>query len=303
MISVPLRSIQQTRWTRVALTGIRRIVPLSTVCVVVMAFGAGGSSAALTTRAETPSKEWVVDGSVMALAATSSALYVGGDFTAIGPPTGAWVSVDATGAVAPVRAEIYDSVSDAVSDGAGGWFIQGEIASVGGVDHSGFTHLKPNGRFGTIGGETRRGVAALDPLTGKATGWDAGGNGNVFTLALAGDAIYVGGRFTSIGGSSRKSIAALDIGDGSALRWDVSPDDDVDVIGIVPDGTEMIVGGDFTKIAGGRRDLAAFDLSTGFLTDWRPIAPFTALALAFGQGAATLFVGGDSELLVFGQAT
>ena len=159
------------------------------------------------------------------------------------------------------------------------------------------------GQFGTIGGETRRGVAALDPVTGKATGWDAGGNGNVFTLALAGDAIYVGGRFTSIGGSSRKSIAALDIGDGSALRWDVSPDDDVDVIGIAPDGTEMIVGGDFTKIAGGRRDLAAFDLSTGFLTDWRPIAPFTALALAFGQGAATLFVGGDSELLVFGQST
>jgi hypothetical protein len=106
-----------------------------------------------------------------------------------------------------------------------------------------------------------------------------------------------------MGGSSRKSIAALDIGDGSALRWDVSPDDDVDVIAIAPDGTEMVVGGDFTKIAGGRRDLASFDLATGFLTGWRPVAPFTALALAFGQDAATLFVGGDSELVVFGQAT
>ena len=183
MISVPLRSIQQTRWTRVALTGIRRVVPLSTVCVVVMAFGAGGSSAALTTRAETPSKEWVVDGSVMALAATSSALYVGGDFTAIGPPTGAWVSVDATGAVAPVRAEIYDSVSDAVSDGAGGWFIQGEIASVGGVDHSGFTHLKPNGR--------------LD------RNWHVRVGGTISAFARHGKTLYIGGDFIAIDGAKR----------------------------------------------------------------------------------------------------
>ena len=147
MLSLPLRYANPTRWRVVALTGVRRVVPFSTVCAVLMAIAVGGSSAALVTRAETPSKEWVVDGSVMALAATKDALYVGGDFTAIGPPTGAWVSVDATGAVAPVRSEVWGSVSDAVSDGAGGWFIQGEISSVGGIDHSGFTHLKSNGRL------------------------------------------------------------------------------------------------------------------------------------------------------------
>ena len=107
MLSLPLRYANPTRLRVVAHTGIRRVVPLSTVCAVVMAIAVGGSSAALVTRAETPSKEWVVDGSVMALAATKDALYVGGDFTAIGPPTGAWVSVDATGAVAPVRSEVW----------------------------------------------------------------------------------------------------------------------------------------------------------------------------------------------------
>ena len=200
MISLPLRYTQQTRWTRVALTGIRRVVPVSTVCVVVvMAFSAGGSSAALTTRAETPSKEWVVDGSVSALAATKSALYVGGDFTAIGPPTGAWVSVDATGAVAPVRAEVYDSVSDAVSDGAGGWFIQGEISSVGGVDHSGFTHLKSNGR--------------LD------RNWHVRVGGTIFAFARHGKTLYIGGDFIAIEGAKRLGLAALDATSGKLLPW------------------------------------------------------------------------------------
>src|SRR5262245_1577316 len=110
----PLRYNESTRVKAVADTGTRLIMQLATVCAVLMAFAAGGSSAALGTRAETPSKEWVVDGNVLALTATKSALYVGGDFTAIGPPTGAWVSVEAAGAVAPVRAQVWDIVSDAV---------------------------------------------------------------------------------------------------------------------------------------------------------------------------------------------
>ena len=66
------------------------------------------------------------------LAATPTDVYLGGDFTLIGRRTGSWVRVDAAGTVAPVPHFVAGSVSEAVPDGAGGWFIAGDIESVGG---------------------------------------------------------------------------------------------------------------------------------------------------------------------------
>jgi hypothetical protein len=73
----------------------------------------------------------------------------------------------------------------------------------------------------------------------------------------------------------------------------------VNALAVSPDGTRMIAAGAFTKIGGGRRDLAEFDLVTGFLTDWRPSAPFDALSLAFGGDGSTVFVGGEGQLAVY----
>ncbi len=154
------------------------------------------------------------------------------------------------------------------------------------------------GQFTTIGGEPRRGVAAVEVASGRATGWEATASGNVETVARLGDVVYVGGPFTAIGGRSRKHLAALDAADGSATRWDPAPDDVVRAIAIPPTGDALVVGGDFTRLGGGRRDLGSFDLATGLVTDWRPVAPFSALALAFGE-AGTLFAGGEGALAVF----
>jgi hypothetical protein len=78
-----------------------------------------------------------------------------------------------------------------------------------------------------------------------------------------------------------------------------SPDDEVDALAISPDGSRLIAAGAFTKIAGGRRDLAEFDLRNGFLTDWRPTADFYAGALDFNADGSLLFVGGEGELAIF----
>jgi hypothetical protein len=154
------------------------------------------------------------------------------------------------------------------------------------------------GQFTTIGGEPRRGVASVELSTGRATGWDAASNGNVEAVVHVGELVYVAGPFTSIGGRSRKHLAALDIAAGAASRWDPAPDDVVRAMALAPDGTQLVVGGDFERVGGGRRDVGAFDLGTGFVTDWRPVAPFSGLALAFGE-SGTLFVAGEGELLVF----
>ena len=158
--------------------------------------------------------------------------------------------------------------------------------------------LWAGGQFTTIGGEPRRGIASIEVATGQTTGWDAGANGNVEALARIGELVYAAGPFTAIGGRSRKHLAALEAVDGSATRWDPAPDDVVRALVVPTDASQLLVAGDFEKVGGGRRDVASFDLATGFVTDWRPVAPFSGLALAFAESGA-LFVGGEGALVVF----
>jgi hypothetical protein len=83
---------------------------------------------------------------------------------------------------------------------------------------------------------------------------------------------HVAGPFTSIGGRSRKHLGALDAVDGTATRWDPAPDDVVRALLPAPDGTQLVVAGDFERVGGGRRDVASFELASGYVTDWRPVA-------------------------------
>jgi hypothetical protein len=154
------------------------------------------------------------------------------------------------------------------------------------------------GQFSTAAGETHRGLALVDGTSGASTGWDAGADDTVAAIALVGDTLYAAGDFESIGGKSRKNVAALDAASGSATKWDVSPDDAVRALAVTLDGADLIVGGDFTKIAGGRRDIAEFELATGLLTAWSPDAPFDLAALGFASNGS-LFAGGDGVLAVY----
>ena len=137
---------------------------------------------------DVPARMWVTDGSIFAVAATPTDVYLGGDFTLIGRRTGSWARVDAAGAVAPIPHVVAGSVSDAVPDGAGGWFIAGDIESVGGIEHRRVAHLRADGRL------DRR--------------WHPAFNGSVQTLARVGRTLYLGGSFTEIDGQSRLRLAS-----------------------------------------------------------------------------------------------
>ena len=73
----------------------------------------------------------------------------------------------------------------------------------------------------------------------------------------------------------------------------------VRALAVSPDGARLVAAGDFTKIAGGRRDLGEFDLTSGFLTDWSPDAPFNGAALAYSQDGALVYAGGDNMFAVY----
>ncbi len=75
------------------------------------------------------------------------------------------------------------------------------------------------GRFSTVGGEPRGGVAAVDRGAGNVLGWDPVLDGPVSDLALAGHSLYLAGDFRHAGNAERPGLAEVSAGDGSVTTW------------------------------------------------------------------------------------
>ena len=210
-------------------------------CVMLVCGGASAEVAAVVG----PAHAWVTDGDVLAITSAGGSTYVGGSFRLIGRSTGSWAEVDSAGAVGAIRAG--GQGTDAVADGRGGWFLRGDISSVGGVDvgQTEVVHLRANG--------------SLDP------DWNIRTDGDIHTMARAGDRLYVGGSFTRLDGRPRKSLGAIHARSGALLDWgptvagrtrnDVGV---VDTIAATSDGSVLFIGGDFGHVDGAlRKSLAA----------------------------------------------
>jgi outer membrane protein assembly factor BamB len=133
------------------------------------------------------------------------------------------------------------------------------------------------GTFGTLNGEPRAGLAAIDRATGAVRPWRAdleypayNGPGTIpvgEALALDGDTLYVGGSFERAGGAFRRNLAALDASTGALLPWRGSVNNFV--YRLAAAGGRLAVGGSFT-LAGGTPsvDVAALDLASGAPRPW-----------------------------------
>ncbi|HEY6511371.1 MAG TPA: hypothetical protein VI032_05300 [Burkholderiaceae bacterium] len=185
------------------------------------------------------------------------------------------------------------------------------------------------GLFLTIGGEPRQSVAALHPVSGAASAWDAGlsTGSEVYSVVSGGSVVYVGGRFSTASG--RQGVLALDSTTGGELPWNPALSGDANVLAMVTSiavdtdtvyiagafkapgiaafactaafnksnavrrpwieaslrssvktmvvgGAHVVVGGDFSLLAGRPRNhIAAIDTATGRVTAWNPDAPPT----------------------------
>ena len=263
---------------------------------------------------------WVTNGAVraVALSADNSTLYLGGDFTQVGPRTGSFVSIDGvTGAVVAGFPLVNGQVFASAPDGAGGWYIGGRFSLVGSSARNNVARILANGSvdpnfnpnandtvltlavaggvvyaggsFTSIGGLNRNRIAALDATTGAAsTAWNPQSNGNVFSLAVSDTTVYAGGDFTVIGGQSRLSIASLDAASGSTGAW--NPGANAMVRTLAVSGSTVYAGGSFTSIGGQtRRFIAAID-AAGAATTWNPNADAAALSIAVA--GSTVYAGG-----------
>ena len=161
------------------------------------------------------------------------------------------------------------------------------------------TTVYAGGSFnGSIGGQTRRGVAALDATTGNATAWNPsldllGGvpGGIAYAFAFSGSTIYIGGYFSAVNGQPRNGLAAFDAGTSALTAW--SPDGyGVDVMSIA--GQSLYVAGIFSTLSGQPRPgVGAVDTATGAATGWNP-SPFgPASVYAMVASGQTIYIGGS----------
>jgi len=266
---------------------------------------------------------YVTNGAVLSTAVSGNTLYVGGDFTQVGPATGGFVPTDATtGAVIGGFPKVNGGINAIASDGAGGWFIGGYFTTVGGLPRSHLAHIRSDltvsawapdadfavsamavggasvyvgGDFTSVGGQPRNRIAAIDAATGLATAWNPGANQSVWELEVSGSTVYASGFFTTIGGQPRQYLAALDatVDTNSATAWNPNPNSLVDDIAI--SGTTVYVGGSFSNIGGqARNHIAALDatVNTNNATAWNPDAP-SGFINALAVSGNTVYVGGS----------
>ena len=233
---------------------------------------------------------WATNGYVAAVLHDRGTIYIGGDFTKVGPELGGGVPIDAaSGAPMASFPKVSGWIRKVISDGAGGWYISGVFDAVGGIPRSNVAHLAsdltvsawnpdPNGfvyalvmsgstvyaggGFTSIGGVARNHIAALDATTGAVASWNPDANSDVFGLAVSGSTVYVGGTFTSIAGRVRNGIAAIDAATGAATAFDPNASGPVGTLTV--SGSTIYVSGGFTSIGGKARNyLAALDATTG----------------------------------------
>lgn len=215
--------------------------------------------------------------SVWTLALNNNILYIGGDFATVnGQSRNKLASFNISTAsltawnpnVSDGQTQNYSIVYSIV--------VNGSIVYVG-------------GEFGSISGQTRNNIAALDATTGAATVWNPGANEPVFCITLSGSKIYAGGWFTNIGGIGRNRIACLDAATGAATAW--NPNSDSTVYTIAVNGNTIYAGGEFTTIGGqGRRYIAALNDITGAATAWNP----------FPSASSQSYFGGVIDIKVSG---
>jgi hypothetical protein len=229
---------------------------------------------------------WITNGNVTAVAYAKGLIYIGGDFTFVGPNTGHGAAVSTTTGVPNVKfPRVNGPIYAVTADGADGWYIGGRFTKVGDFTRNGLAHIKADGTVNPN----------WDPnVSGSFNNFIAT---NINAIAVSGSTVYIGGNFTSVGGQPRRGLAALNAATGQVTSWNPNASNIVNALAVK--GQTVYAGGDFTSIGGkSRQSLAAIDIATGDVTAWYPGPGNRVLAMIISD--TSVFVGGDRRLTAYG---
>lgn len=214
---------------------------------------------------------WAVDGAVHAIAvdAQHGLLYVGGEFTQVGPAD------PLDGPPVPRR---NLAALDLASGEATGWDpapnlpVHAMWLSVDGAT------LYIGGDFTEVGGLFRNRLAALDTAIGQPRPWNPGANGTVRAMipsAFVGASLFVGGAFSSVSGATRLGVAEiglLGVGALTGLGQNPVTAPGADIHALARGTDRLYIGGEFMLPEEDEpRRLAAVDLTVfTVVDDWSP---------------------------------
>jgi hypothetical protein len=168
----------------------RRTLLLSGLAAALVAILSGASPLAPRPTAAAPSTQpattWVTNGSVSAVARVGTTIYLGGEFTYVGPPTGSWVTLDASSGRRDAGWPVFNGPVQAMApDGAGGWYVGGNFTRAGGLVRNNLARVKAD--------------KTIDP-TWNPNVASGGRFASVLALAVSGGTVYVGGALPVLAG-------------------------------------------------------------------------------------------------------
>lgn len=195
-----------------------------------------------------------LNGSVSAIAHDAEGnTYLGGDITEFKTRIGRGIPVDIESGNISGAYQIFEqNVTGAISDGQGGFYVTGDFFTIGNEDRNNIAHLRADGTLGD---------------------WNPNPNGDVHSIKLVDDTIFIGGDFSEIGSDElqRSNLAAVDR-DGTVLDWQFDANEPVE--SMAEDNGILYIGGRFTEVDGEPRKRSAAinieDLSDSELTPWAP---------------------------------
>lgn len=192
---------------------------------------------------------WIPNGPVHALQLRDSLLFVGGEFTQVSPATGHFVRLDSTTAnLAPPFPQIYGRVNCMAKDSIGRVYVGGSFSQVGSLN------IRNLFRFDSLGQIDLNFIP--DP------------DGEVFTVAVYNNVLWIGGDFLSVSGFPRGRGAAIAVQDSIQYR---------DAFGVI--------------------DSVAYFSSTDTLTAFNPGANGPIYAIYPDQLLPVVFAGGDFSFI------
>ena len=235
----------------------------------------------------TPLRTYVTDGTVNAIVRSGDTIYIGGQFSRVGPRTGPGVEVALDGSENAGLPEISGSgpsysggaitgLRAVISDEAGGWYVGGVFSHIGGIPRTNVAHILAD--------------HSVDPAFHPVL------NGGVIALALSGTSLYMAGNFTLVDGTPRSNIAAYHTLYDFVLDFNPYADGLVRSLAVSSDGLTVYAGGSFATIGGqAHTSVAALDGDSG-----TAIATFNPVLTSGGLPRVTSVVLAGSTLYVGG---
>jgi photosystem II stability/assembly factor-like uncharacterized protein len=233
---------------------------------------------------------WITDGTVYTMVQRGGVVFLGGDFSYLGPNSGFSAEFPASGGsrskvIPPIGGG--SGVLAAAPDGNEGWYIAGSFNSVGSTARQHIVHIDKDGLVDSAFAPNPDGVV-------RALAFDSENK-----------RLYVGGDFTRIGDRDRPYLAKIDTDTRAVMDWSASLDGPVHALTLTADATVLYVGGAFARVNGNSdaAGVVALAADGSLAPGWNPAlhtavgGPVRALQLDPTTAPPLLWIGGGFATL------